>query len=286
MTVGVLPNVPEPDEVVAAMAAAGYRATELGPPGYLGRGDDLRRRLARAGLDLAGGFIPVRFSEPEHWDEDLAAMERTLDLFEAAGGEDAHAILSDADSPERVANPGRAAEDRALGLDDRGWQALAEGVARALELARARGFEPSFHPHTGSHVEAPWEIERVLELTEADLVLDTGHVTLGGGDATQALADWGDRVNHVHVKDIRLDILRSVIADRADMPEAWSRGIFCEVGTGDVDYDAFFEALRASGYSGWLVVEQDWVPGPEDDITEAAEAQARNRRWLAEHAGL
>jgi inosose dehydratase len=286
MTVGVLPNVPGPDEVVAAMAAAGYGATELGPPGYLGRGDELRERLAGAELDLAGGFIPVRFSEPEHWEEDFAVMAATLDLFEQAGGADAHAILSDADSPERVANPGRAVHDRSLGLDDRGWQALANGVARALELAHARGFEPSFHPHTGSHVEAPWEIDRVLELTEADLVLDTGHVTLGGGDAVQALADWGERLNHVHVKDIRLDVLEGVIADRADMPEAWRRGIFCEVGTGDVDCTAFFEALTASGYSGWLVVEQDWVPGPEDDITEAAEAQARNRRWIAEHAGL
>ena len=282
----MLPNVPGPDEVVAAIAEAGYEGTELGPPGYLGTGEELRARLERAGLDLAGGFIPVRFSDPEAWEEGLAAVARTLDLFDAAGAARAHAILSDADSPERVASPGRAVHDRSLGLDDRGWLHLAEGVARALELTRERGFEASFHPHTGSHVEAPWEIERLLELTEATLVLDTGHVTLGGGDPVQALADWGDRVDHVHVKDIRLDVLRGVIADRADMPEAWRRGVFCEVGTGDVDYGAFFAALKKTGYEGWLVVEQDWVPGPGDDISGAAEAQARNRRWLAEHAGL
>ena len=42
----------------------------------------------------------------------------------------------------------------------------------------------------------------------------------------------------------------------------------------------------STGYDGWLVVEQDWVPGPEDEFAEQAEAQARNRRWLSEHAGL
>jgi inosose dehydratase len=286
ITVGVLPNVPSPDDVVDAIADAGYEATELGPPGYLGTADELRERLDRTGLALAGGFIPIRLSEPEHREEDLAAMSRTLDLFDAAGGDDVHAIVSDADSPERVANPGRAMHVRSLGLDDEGWRRLADGVARAMELASARGFAVSFHPHTGSHVEAPWEIERVLELTEANLVLDTGHVTLGGGDATQALRDWGPRVDHIHVKDIRLDVLRDVIADRADMPEAWRRGVFCEVGAGDVDYTAFFAALAASGYSGWLVVEQDWIPAPGDDISRPAEAQARNRRWLGEHAGL
>ena len=282
----MLPNVPGPDEVLAAIVEAGYEGTELGPPGYLGTGNALRARFQSTGLVLAGGFIPVRLSEPEHWEEDFSAMARTLDLFEAAGGSDVHAILSDADSPERVANPGRAVHDRSLGLDEDGWRRLADGVARALELARARGFQVSLHPHTGSHVEAPWEIERLLELTEANLVLDTGHVTLGGGDATRAFNDWGARVDHVHVKDIRLDVLRGVIAERADMPEAWRRGIFCEVGAGDVDLPAFFTALQRSGYTGWLVVEQDWVPGPDDDVTAQAEAQARNRRWLAEHFGL
>ncbi len=286
ITVGVLPNVPGPDEVVTAIARAGYEATELGPPGYLGTGEELRERLADAGLGLAGGFIPVRMSEPDHWEEDLAAMARTLDLFEAAGGSEAHAILADDGSTERLANPGRAATDRALGLDEDGWRRLAEGVARASELAQKRGFDVSFHHHTGSYVEAPWEIERFLELTDVGIVLDTGHLALGGGDPTQALVSWRSRINHIHVKDLRLDILSGVIADRADMPEAWRRGIFCELGAGDVDLPAFFAALQQSGYSGWLVVEQDWVPGQNDDVNVAADAQARNRRWLADHTGL
>ena len=286
ITVGVLPNVPGPDEVVASIAEAGYEGTELGPPGYLGVGDVLRDRLQRAGLRLAGGFIPIRFSEREHWKDGLAAMARTLDLFEAAEAGDARAILADDGSPERLANPGRAATEPGLGLDAHGWRRLAEGVARACELARARGFEPAFHPHTGSYVEAPWEIERLLELTDVGLVLDTGHVTLGGGDPLRGLSDWHARIEHVHIKDLRLAVLRGVLRDRADMLEALRRGVFCELGKGDVDLPSFFAALEASGYTGWLIVEQDWVPGPGDGVDAQAEAQARNRRWLREHAGL
>ena len=133
---------------------------------------------------------------------------------------------------------------------------------------------------------APWEIERLLELTDAPLLLDTGHLALGGGDPTDALRSWGERINHVHIKDVREDILRAVIADGADMPEAWRRGVFCALGEGDVDFAPFFAELERSGYSGWIVVEQDMVPSSPEDAAEAIDAQRRNRRWLRSELGV
>jgi inosose dehydratase len=286
ITVGVLPDVPGPERVLSAMSDAGYEGTELGPPGYLGKRDNLRERLEEHGLVLVGGYIPIRLSEPELWDEDLAAMGGTLDLFAAADGNEAKAFLADAGSPERAQFPGRAASDQSIGLDTADWRRLSEGVARAADLARTRGFEPTFHHHTATFVEAPWEIERMLELTDVGLLLDTGHLALGGGDPTEALRDWGERINHVHVKDVHNDVLAGVIADRADMPEAWRRGVFCELGTGDVDLDRFFAELAQSQYSDWLVVEQDMVPQSAQDAAEAEASQVRTRAWLAEHAGL
>jgi inosose dehydratase len=271
VTVGISPNVPGPDEVLAAISQAGYEGTELGPPGYLGDAQALRPRLERHGLELAGAFIPMRFSEPDHWDEDFAAMEATLDLLEAAGGQ-ARPVLADAGSPE--GGPKR--------LDREGWMRLADGVGQAGALARARGLEPVFHHHAGSFVESADEIERLLDLTDVALLLDTGHLALAGGDPVRALSDWRDRIGHVHVKDVRLDALRGV----ADMLEVWRRGVFCELGSGDVDLDAFVAELMGGGYDGWLVVEQDRILAPDEDPAEAAAAQARNRRWLAEHAGL
>jgi inosose dehydratase len=287
MTVGVFPNVPGPDELLAETAAAGYAGTELGPPGYLGEGDELRDRLERYGLELTGGWNEIRFSEPEHWADDFAQLERAVALFEAAGaGPDARPVLGDAGSEARRANPGRGGEDRSLGLDGAGWRRFAEGVAQAQELVRSRGFEPTFHPHVATYVEGPWEIERLLEITDVGLLVDTGHLLAGGNDPIQALRDWGERVNYVHVKDVRLDVLRGVVDDRADMLEAWRRGIFCELGEGDVDLPGFFGELERSGYEGWIVVEQDRIPREDEALAESADAQVRNREWLREHVGI
>jgi inosose dehydratase len=282
VTVGVYPNVPGPDALLDEMAAAGYEGTELGPPGYLGEGDELRARLERHGLALTGGWCPVRFSEPEHLADDLASLSRTLDLFDAAGAGDARPVFGDGGSDERRANPGRGEPD----LDDAGWSRWAEGVRRAADTARARGYEPTLHPHTSTFVESPREIERAVELTDVGLLVDTGHLLLGGSDPIEVLRRFGDRVNYVHVKDVRLDVVRQVVDERADVLEGWRRGMFCELGAGDVDLPAFFDALRATGYDGWVVVEQDRIPRPDEELRESAEAQIRNREWLREHVGV
>jgi inosose dehydratase len=286
MTVGVFPNVPGPEKYLDEVSRAEFEGTELGVPGYLGEGEELRQRLEQHGLELTGGWCPVRFSEPEHWDEDLAALDQTLSLFAAAGGADAHPVFGDGGSEARWANPGRGQDDRSLGLDDGGWATFLEGLKRAQDLVHQRGFEPSFHPHTSTHVEAPWEIDRLVETSDIGLLADPGHLLLGGNDPIEAVRSWGQRLNYVHVKDVRLDVLESVIRDGADALEAWQRGIFCELGTGDVDLDGFFTALRETGYTGWIVVEQDRILGDDEPLDEAVEAQISNRRWLRTHAGL
>jgi inosose dehydratase len=286
ITVGRLPNIPDALDVLDSMADAGYEGTELGPPGYLGDRDELAARLGANRLELVGGYIPIRFSEPDRLDEDIRAMEDTLDYFDAAGAPNARPVFADGGSPGRAARPGAAATDRSVGFDDAGWRRFADGVARAADVARERGYRPTFHHHTATNVEAPWEIERMLELTDVGLLLDTGHLALGGGDPVRGLRDWRERIDHLHVKDYKRAILEGVIADRAGMEEAWRRRVFCELGTGDVDLPAFFAELTASGYSGWLVVEQDLIPAPDEDARDAMAAQVRNRAWLTEVAGL
>jgi inosose dehydratase len=279
MTVGTDFAVPDPERILEAIGAAGYEGTDLGPPGYLGEGDELAERLAANRLQVVGGFVPLRFSE----DDDVTDLEHTLDLFDAAGATGARPVLCDAGGPERIANPGRGGEDASLRLDDARWRKLVFNVERAAEIARDRGYEPVFHHHTSTYVEGIPEIERLLEDTDVELLLDSGHLLVAGGNPVQALDDWRDRVGAVHVKDVRLKVLSQVKAERADTLTAWRRGLFCALGQGDVDLDGFCAAL--DGYDGWVVVEQDRVL---DDITAfegAAQEQVANREWLREHAG-
>ena len=272
-----IPAIPDAERVLAAIAAAGYDGTDLGPPGYLGAPHVLGERLHAHGLDLVGGFVPIAFSE--EWD--FAGLHETLDLFNAAGASGAQPVLCDAGGPERIANPGAGA---ALALDDARWCRLVEGVERAADVARERGYEPVFHHHTSTYVEGVPEIERFLEDTDVPLLLDSGHLAVAGGDPVRALTDWRDRVGAIHIKDARLDVVAGVTADRADTLTAWQRGMFCALGEGDVDLVAFCAALR--DYDGWLVVEQDRVlPDANGSFDGAAAEQVANREWLRAKAG-
>jgi inosose dehydratase len=105
-------------------------------------------------------------------------------------------------------------------------------------------------------------------------------VLLGGADPVDALERWRSRINHVHVKDARLSVLDEVNREGAGKQAVWDRGAWCELGAGDLETDAFLDALHGHGYHGWLVVEQDRIPAPGEDLSIAAAAQVRNRTYL------
>ncbi|HEX8854178.1 MAG TPA: TIM barrel protein [Thermoleophilaceae bacterium] len=284
ITVGVYDNVPQPLELLDAVSSAGYEGVDLGPLGYLGTGSELAERLGSRGLSLAGGYFELPFSEPDRLKEALPELDALLDVFAAVpdGRVKARPTLADAGSPERAAYPGRAATDRSVGLDEKGWNNFADGLARAVERCRERGYEPTFHHHTATYIEAQWEIERLLELSDVGVTLDTGHLLLGRGDPVKAVHDWGERINHVHLKDAHRDVLEAIVADRAPVMEIWTRKAFCALGDGDVAIDDVLSGLREIGYSGWLVVEQDTIPAAGESVDKAAGEQARNREYLRE----
>ena len=178
--------------------------------------------------------------------------------------------------------PARSVRDQSLGFDADGWKRFAAGLARVIARCRDRGYEPTFHPETGTHVEAPWEIERVLEVSDIGLCLETGHMMLGGGDPVTMLRDLGDRVNHVHLKDARLAVMDEIVTDQAPVTEIWTREAFCALGGGDLDVDAVLAGLRKISFGGWLVVEQDILPRSAGRFARAAQEQRHNRAFLAE----
>jgi len=281
ITVGIDPNVPDPVALLDAVASAGYAGVDLGPVGYLGTGAVLAGRLSERGLGLAGGYLELPFSQPAEFEPALAELDALLDLFDGAGSEarPPRPTLADAGSPARAALPGRAALDPSVGLDDAGWARLAGGLAVAVARCRERGYEPTFHHHTATYVEAQWEIERLLEVSDVGLCLDTGHLLLGRGDPVTAIRAWGGRINQVHLKDARMDRLEEIVAEGAPVREIWARRAFCPLGEGDIDIPGVLGTLAEIGYGGWLVVEQDVLPDAADPL-RPAEEQRRNREYL------
>lgn len=281
LTVGILRSVPDGAMVLEEVASAGYAGIDLGPIGYLAEASRLADELRRRHLGLAGGFCELPFSDPQAMKAALGGLDSLLDVFDAAqtDGLKPRPTLADAGSDERRAHPAQAAGDHSLGFGDEGWKRFAAGVAISLARCRERGYEPTFHHETGTHIEAPWEIEKVLELTEIGLCLDTGHLLLGGGDPVVAMREWKQRINHVHLKDAHRAVVDQIIREAAPVAEIWRRKAFCRLGDGDLDVDAVLSALR-DGYSGWLVVEQDVLPDEDDPLGTPARDQRANRQFL------
>jgi inosose dehydratase len=284
ITVGIDPHVPDPVILLDWVQEAGYEGIDLGPVGYLGDTETLRDQLSGHGLGLAGGYLELPFSEPDKLPEALTELGALLDIFDSVQGIGLppKPTLADAGSPARSRYPGRAALDPSVGLDDAGWARFADGLARAVARCRERGYDPTFHHHTATYIEAQWEIERLLELSDVGLCLDTGHLLLGRGDPLRAIRDWGDRINQLHLKDARLTRLEEIVAEAAPVEEIWRRKAFCALGDGDIEVEQVLDALSEIGYTGWLIVEQDVLPDPERPEQPAAD-QRRNREYLRQH---
>jgi inosose dehydratase len=286
LTVGIDPNVPDGVGVLDKVQEAGYAGIDLGPVGYLGSGSELAERLASRGLGLAGAYLEFPFSDAAALEHLMPELDAMLDTFDAVAGRipgpAPHPTIADAGSERRRANPGRSHQDpSAWGLSGAEWSNFAVGLNQVIRRCRVRGYEPTFHHETGTHVEAPWEIQRVLDLSDVGLCLDTGHFYIGGGDPVRALGEWRDRINHVHLKDAKRAIMDGVIADGEPTPAIWSREVFCALGEGDVDVEGILRTLAASDFEGWLVVEQDIFPQTAARFDQATVDQRNNRTYLS-----
>ncbi|WP_084961317.1 TIM barrel protein [Thermoactinospora rubra] len=266
---------PPADEMVAALAAAGYDGIDLGPVGYLGTGRELAERLSGAGLLLAGGWADLPYADAARFRDGIPALEATLEVFAAAPAAPPALApvptLGCPGSPERFAAPG----GKAPGLAREDWPGYAKRVQETADRCRERGFEPAFHHHLGTYVETVEDVERLLELTDVGLCLDTGHLLLAGGDPVAALRDWAGRIRHVHVKDGSFELF----AQGGDLRAMMGRGVFTPLGAGDLDLAGVVAAL--GDYEGWIVVEQDTLPGHRP-VADIVADQRANREKLKE----
>ena len=268
-------------QVLDEMAAAGYVATELGDWGFLPTEPQaLADEVGRRQLALAGAFVPVALARDDAEADGVRRAVRTARLLRDAGFRDAFIVLSDdnATVPQRTARAGRITAADNLAADE--WDRFAaRAAAIAVAVRDETGLRTVFHHHCGGYVETPEEIDALMSRTDPALLglcLDTGHSMFGGGDPLVAIAKHGARIWHVHFKDCARDVAQRARQEGWDYHTAVGRGLFCELGRGMVAFADVRDALRLQNYDGWIIVEQDVLPG----LGSPAASAVRNRDFL------
>ena len=274
-------------QVLDEIAASGYVGTELGDYGFLPtEPETLRTTLVQRELSLVGAFVPVALAQADAHAAGIESALQTARLLAETVGrtqpitQAPFIVLADDNGsvPERTRCAGRIRPEQ--GLNEATWDTYAAGanaVARAVH--QETGLFTVFHHHAAGFVETPAEAATLLERTDSDvlgLCLDTGHWMFGGGDPLAALDDHGDRIWHVHFKDCDQTVADAAQREELDYFQSVQRGIFCELGQGSVPFQAIADRLTQRGYEGWIVVEQDVLPGMGSPLHSAT----RNRQYL------
>lgn len=266
-------------QVMDEIKATGYDGLEYGPWGYLPSDPPtLNAELRARGLSLLSAFVPVKLVDPTKHAEALEHALKVGRVLAACGAR--HLVLADDNGtvPELVQQAGRRTGS-ALSADE--WRVVCGGVNHIAKAMRDQlGLMTVFHHHCAGYVETPEETARLIDGTDPELVglcLDTGHYHYAGGDAVQCIKDLGERVRYLHLKDCAPDIAAKARADEANYFEATGRGVFCELGQGEVDFPGVLAAMEALGYDGWAIVEQDVLVS---DLDAPRQSAARNRDYL------
>jgi len=254
------------EQVLNEIKETGYAGTELGDWGFMPTDpSELRKELQKRGLSLLGAFVPVFLKEQSAHQAGVEAAVRTARLMADAGYPDAFIILADENGKikERTLNAGRVKPK--MGLSDDEWKIFAQGANLVAHEVKAKtGLRTAFHHHCAGFVETPDEIAKLMELTNPSLlglVLDMGHYMFGGGNPLEALKKYNNRIWHVHFKDCHPGIAEKSRNEGLDYFQSVNAGVFCELGKGAVDFPAIAAELKKQKYDGWIVVEQDVLPG-------------------------
>ncbi len=268
-------------QVLDEMRATGYSGTELGDWGFMPTDPArLRDELHARELQLLAAFVPINFSNAHGHAAGEASALRTARLLAAASDANPFIVLADENgkNPTRTKNAGRVTSEHALNAEE--GRIFAEGVERVARAVRDEtGLRSVFHHHGAGFVETPNEVDELMTRTNPELVglcFDTGHYALGGGDPIQGLQRHFARVWHVHFKDFDSRIANAARENEWDYFDAVRHGIFCELGKGDVDFAGILNFLKAREYDGWIVVEQDVLPG----MGTPRDSAQRNRAFL------
>jgi len=268
------------EQCVSEMALAGFAGTEVGNK-YPKDAAVLRSYLEPRGLEVANAWFSS-FLLAQPYEEVEREFVAACDFLAAAGSkrigasEQSHSIQGQMNTP--------IFEGKYV-MDDSEWARLCDGLNKLGKVAADKGLQLVFHHHMGTVVQTAAETERLMSGTDPGLVgllFDSGHFAYCGEDPLVELNKHLPRVKHVHLKDIRPDVVKRVKSERLSFLQGVRMGAFTVPGDGCIDFVPIFKALATHGYEGWMLVEAEQDPAVANPFLYAKKA----RTYIREKAGV
>ena len=267
-------------QCVSEMALAGFTGSEIGNK-YPSDAAELKKALDLRGMRIASRWFSS-FLITKPYEEVEADFISQLDFLASVGcnrinvSEQSHSIQGQPETP---------VFEKKYIMNDAEWKTFCEGLNKLGKVAVERGFKLCFHHHMGTVVQTEAEVDRMMENTDPRYVFlcfDTGHFTFAGEDPVKVLKKYVDRVGHVHLKDVRPEVVKKVHENHWSFLKAVREGAFTVPGDGCIDFTPVFDILDKAGYEGWLLVEAEQDPAKANPLEYAIKA----RKYIAEKTGI
>lgn len=267
------------EQCVSEMALAGFTGSEIGNK-YPKDVETLKHKLDVRGMRICNAWFSSLLLS-EGYDATIEAFIKHRDFLHALGAR----VIGASEQGNSIQGKDVSIFGEKPVYTEEQWALIAKGFNKMGELAREKDMYFTVHHHMGTGVQTAEEIDKLMELTDPNLVyllFDTGHLSFSGEDVLGVLKKYVNRVKHVHLKSIR----QSVIDDAKDKGYSFldsvRAGSFTVPGDGDFDFTPVFDILDEAGYEGWIVVEAEQDPAKANPFEYAVLA----RNYIREKTGL
>ena len=268
-------------QIISEMALAGFTGCEIGNK-YPSDPKDLKKELDLRGMRIASRWFSS-FLLDKPYEEVEKEFVRELNFLAAVGANRINVSEQSRSIQGQTSTP--ILGDKKPVMDDAEWARFTQGLDKLGKVARERGFKLCFHHHMGTVVQSAEETDRMMASTDPEYVFlcyDTGHFIFAGEDPLVMLQKYADRVGHVHLKDMRREVVDQVKPERWSFLKAVREGAFTVPGDGCVDFDPILKLLAVANYEGWLLVEAEQDPAKANPLEYALKA----RSFIRDHAEL
>ena len=266
-------------QCVSEMALAGFSGCEIGNK-YPSDPAELKKALELRKMRIANRwFSSFILSKP--FEEVEADFRKNCAFLQAMGAK----RIGASEQSRSIQGTDKAVFDCKPVMTDEEWKKLCAGLNRLGEIALEYGISLVYHHHMGTVVQTPEEIDRLMEGTDPklfSLLYDTGHLAYMGADYLGVLKKHVNRIKHVHLKDVRPEVVAKVKENHLSFLQGVRMGTFTVPGDGSIDFKPVFDILDKAGYEGWLLVEAEQDPAVANPFEYALKA----REYIKKTAGI